>query len=61
MLGYGERAEILDAAHADRIVPGGNGVFRPTIVRDGRVVGAWKWVGSGKNRRVERELFAAHE
>lgn len=57
VLGYGERAEILDAEHADRIVPGGNGVFRPTIVRDGRVVGCWKWAGSGKNRRVERELF----
>ncbi len=58
VLGYGERAEILDAEHADRIVPGGNGVFRPTVVRDGRVVGCWKWTGSGKNRRVERELFA---
>jgi hypothetical protein len=57
VLGYGERAEILDAEHADRIVPGGNGVFRPTIVRDGRVVGCWKWAGTGKNRRVERELF----
>jgi hypothetical protein len=58
VLGYGERAEILDPEHADRIVPGGNGVFRPTIVRDGRVVGTWKWVGSGRNRRVEREIFA---
>jgi hypothetical protein len=59
VLGYGDRTEILDAEHADRIVPGGNGVFRPTVVRDGRVVGCWKWVGSGKNRRIERDLFAA--
>jgi hypothetical protein len=59
VLGYGDRTEILDAEHADRIVPGGNGVFRPTVVRDGRVVGCWKWVGSGRNRRVERDLFAA--
>jgi winged helix DNA-binding protein len=58
VLGYGERADILDPVHADRIVPGGNGMFRPTVVRDGRVVGTWKWVGSGRNRRVERELFA---
>jgi hypothetical protein len=57
VLGYGERAEVLDPAHADRIVPGGNGMFRPTVVRDGRVVGTWRWVGSGRNRRVERELF----
>jgi hypothetical protein len=61
VLGYGERAEILDAAHADRIVPGSNGIFRPTIVQGGRVVGTWKWAGSGKNRRVERDLFAAYE
>jgi hypothetical protein len=58
VLGYGERTEILDPAHADRIVPGGNGMFRPTVVRGGRVVGTWRWVGSGRNRRVERDLFA---
>jgi hypothetical protein len=58
VLGYGDRTEILDAAHADRIVPGGNGMFRPTVVRDGRVVGTWRWAGSGRNRRVERDLFA---
>ena len=58
VLGYGDRTDVLDAAHADRIVPGGNGMFRPTVVRDGRVVGTWRWAGSGRNRRVERELFA---
>ncbi len=58
VLGYGDRAEVLDPEHADRIAPGGNGVFRPTVVREGRVVGTWKWVGGGRNRRVERELFA---
>ena len=58
VLGYGERADVLDPAHADRIVPGGNGMFRPTVVRGGRVVGTWRWAGSGRNRRVERELFA---
>ncbi len=58
VLGYGERADVLDPEHADRIVPGGNGMFRPTVVRGGRVVGTWRWAGSGRNRRVERELFA---
>ncbi|NMO94063.1 winged helix DNA-binding domain-containing protein [Actinomycetospora sp. TBRC 11914] len=58
VLGYADRTEVLAAAHADRIVPGGNGVFRPTVVREGRVVGTWKWVGTGRNRRVEREIFA---
>jgi hypothetical protein len=42
MLGYKDRSMMLDAAHLDAIVPGGNGVFQATIVRAGRVVGTWK-------------------
>ncbi|WP_051086130.1 winged helix DNA-binding domain-containing protein [Actinomycetospora chiangmaiensis] len=57
VLGYADRSQVLDPAHADAIVPGGNGVFRPTVVRDGRIVGTWAWKGSGRNRRVERALF----
>nr|WP_179793549.1 winged helix DNA-binding domain-containing protein [Actinomycetospora corticicola] len=57
VLGYADRTQVLDAEHADRICPGNNGVFRPTVVRDGRVVGTWAWKGTGRNRRVERELF----
>ena len=41
VLGYGDRSAILAPEHADRIVPGGNGVFRPTVVSDGRVVATW--------------------
>jgi hypothetical protein len=47
MLGYGDRRASLDPAFADRIVPGGNGVFRPTIVRAGRVIGTWSRAGRG--------------
>ena len=42
LLGYGDRSAVLDPAYAQRICPGGNGVFNPTIVIDGRVAGAWK-------------------
>jgi winged helix DNA-binding protein len=42
MLGYGDRSAILDPAHANKIVPGGNGVFKNTIVSNGQVVGLWK-------------------
>jgi len=41
LLGYGDRAAVLRPEHADRIVHGGNGLFRPTIVVDGEVVGTW--------------------
>ena len=41
ILGYADRAIAMDAATTERVVPGGNGLFRPTIVVDGRVVGTW--------------------
>jgi hypothetical protein len=57
VLGYADRSVTVPPEHADRIVPGGNGVFRPTVVHDGRVVGVWRVVGSGSRRRVEAEPF----
>jgi len=42
MLGYGDRSLLLDPAHFQAVVPGNNGVFQSTLVRDGRVVGIWK-------------------
>lgn len=42
ILGYGDRSDVLDPTYADRICPGGNGVFSPTLVIRGRVVGTWK-------------------
>ncbi len=41
VLGYADRAAILAPEHHDAVVPGGNGMFRPTIVVDGEVVGTW--------------------
>jgi hypothetical protein len=42
MLGYKDRSAMLAPEHMNDIVPGGNGVFKPTIVLNGRVVGTWK-------------------
>lgn len=42
LLGYRNRTPQLPANRADDIVPGGNGVFRGTVVDDGMVVGSWK-------------------
>ncbi len=41
MLGYKDRSASLDPGHFERVVPGRNGVFKPTVVADGRVVGTW--------------------
>ncbi|WP_091302544.1 winged helix DNA-binding domain-containing protein [Micromonospora halophytica] len=42
LLGYKDRALMLDPAHKQAVIPGGNGVFQSTVVRAGRVVGTWK-------------------
>ncbi|NQX13678.1 winged helix DNA-binding domain-containing protein [Microbacteriaceae bacterium VKM Ac-2855] len=42
LLGYADRSASLPSEFADRIVPGGNGIFLATILRDGRVVGTWR-------------------
>ncbi len=46
---------------AKRIVPGGNGVFRATVVSDGQVVGTWKQVGRGAKRSVAATPFSSFE
>ncbi|MET0285410.1 MAG: winged helix DNA-binding domain-containing protein [Polyangiales bacterium] len=48
ILGYRDRDAILDSEHASKIVPGANGVFRPTIVHGGKVLGTWKASASKK-------------
>lgn len=57
ILGYADRTMTLAAEHADRVVPGGNGVFRPTLVVDGRAVAVWRSAGTGRNRRLEVDPF----
>jgi Winged helix DNA-binding domain len=42
LLGYKDRTLMLDAEHFTAIVPGGNGMFKSTIVAAGRVVGTWQ-------------------
>lgn len=45
LLGYRERGASLPAEHAQRVVPGGNGVFRRTIVHGGATIGTWDPAG----------------
>src|SRR5699024_2497129 len=59
LLGYGTRGAALPDEHADKVVPGGNGMFRGTVVAGGRVVGTWKRKGSGRSERIDTEPFTA--
>jgi hypothetical protein len=42
MLGYKDRSAALHVDYANKIVPGGNGMFLSTIVINGQIVGTWK-------------------
>lgn len=46
LLGYQGRRAVLDDEHFQQIVPGGNGVFQPTVIARGRVVGTWRRPGA---------------
>ncbi len=55
LLGYADREAALAPEHADAIVPGGNGMFLPTIVVRGAVVGTWS---RDRGRRTVRATAA---
>lgn len=57
LLGYTERAAMLDPEHFERIVPGRNGVFRGTVVEAGRVTGTWQRRLLKKSARIEATPF----
>lgn len=59
VLGYADRRVALPAEFADRIVPGGNGVFRPTVLTDGQIVGSWTHTGRGARRTVAATPFTS--
>jgi Winged helix DNA-binding domain len=57
LLGYADRSASLAAAHAPSTVPGGNGMFRPTVVARGRVVGLWSRRTTAKKAVVTATPF----
>lgn len=59
MLGYADRRAQLDPAFAERIVPGGNGMFRHTVISAGRVVGTWVRTGRGAKQTISATPFTS--
>jgi hypothetical protein len=57
VLGYTDRSLVLAPEHANKIVPGGNGVFKKTLVARGEVIGTWAREGTGAGAGVVPELF----
>ncbi|HEX8328361.1 MAG TPA: winged helix DNA-binding domain-containing protein, partial [Hymenobacter sp.] len=59
LLGYKDRRAVLEAEHFNKIVPGGNGVFKPMVVLDGQIVGTWKRTVKKGAVDIAVSLFAA--
>ena len=57
ILGYNVREPQLSQADFMKIVPGGNGVFHPTLLVDGRVAGIWRRTLKGGKRPVAHITF----
>ena len=57
LLGYRDRSAVLPLEHSDRIVPGGNGVFKKTLVAGGEVIGTWAVERGNRPAAVVPELF----
>ena len=57
ILGYKDRSLVLPEEHKGRIVPGNNGVFRPTVVVDGNVVATWRRKPKARVDDIDVEAF----
>lgn len=56
VLGYQDRSAVLTREEEARVVPGGNGVFKGTVVHRGHAVGTWRR-STRRGRPVEVEPF----
>jgi hypothetical protein len=58
ILGFKDRDLMLDPAYKQAICPGNNGVFQPTLVHDGRVIGTWRRTTRARRVELRPTLFA---
>jgi len=57
LLGYTDRSAALAPEHAPLTVPGGNGIFKPTLVLNGRIAGLWSRKSSAKKTVITLHPF----
>lgn len=61
LLGYSDRSAALDPAQEALWCPGGNGMFKPFLMANGRVVGLWSRKLKKKSVDITVEPFAPLE
>ncbi|MDB5182976.1 MAG: prevent-host-death protein [Candidatus Saccharibacteria bacterium] len=59
MLGYTDRSAILHTDHAQKVVPGNNGMFLSTVVINGQIAGLWKKVPRAKSINIQLIPFTS--
>ena len=59
ILGYQDRGAALPTEFTQRVVPGNNGMFQPTVIIDGKVMGTWKRTGRGSKQTVLATPFTS--
>lgn len=57
LLGFKDRSMVLAPEHAQRVVPGNNGVFKPTLMVDGLTAGVWNVKNRSGALHVEATTF----
>jgi hypothetical protein len=57
ILGYKDRSLQLPPNGLQRVVPGGNGVFRPTLAVDGKAVATWRRTARAGRIDIEIDPF----
>lgn len=59
VLGYKDRSAALEPDYAQRICPGNNGMFIPTVVIDGQIRGTWKRTVKSKAVHITLDPFTS--
>jgi hypothetical protein len=59
LLAYKDRTAVLAPEHATLVAPGGNGMFHPIVVVNGRVAGIWKRVLEKDTVTISTTPFAS--
>ena len=57
VIGYRDRSALIAPERMPDVVPGKNGVFRPTVCADGQIIGTWSRAVSARGVRVAVRYF----
>ncbi len=59
LIAYRDRAASISPDDMGKVAPGGNGIFNPIVVRDGRVIGLWRRTLRASRVELSFSPFAA--